>query len=79
MAARINTVAFHGIDVLDVLVQMRMAPGLPAFTIDGSVYPDPKNPRRTTREIAPVSRYLRKPDPEKGRRSRRFSAKLEPS
>ena len=38
MVARINTVAFRGIDVLDVDVQM--ASGLPAFTIARSIYPD---------------------------------------
>ncbi len=35
MVARINTVAFRGIDVLDVDVQVQMASGLPAFTIVG--------------------------------------------
>ena len=32
MVARCNTVAFQGIDVLDVDVQVQMASGLPAFT-----------------------------------------------
>jgi magnesium chelatase family protein len=35
MVARINTVAFRGIDVQDVDVQVQMASGLPAFTIVG--------------------------------------------
>lgn len=35
MVARINTVAFAGIDVLDVDVQVQMAAGLPAFAIVG--------------------------------------------
>ncbi|MCB2102936.1 MAG: YifB family Mg chelatase-like AAA ATPase [Rhodobacterales bacterium] len=35
MVARIATVAFQGIDVLDVDVQVQMASGLPAFTIVG--------------------------------------------
>lgn len=35
MVARINTIAFQGIDVLDVDVQVQMASGLPAFTIVG--------------------------------------------
>ena len=35
MVARINTVAFHGIRVMDVDVQVQMAPGLPAFTVVG--------------------------------------------
>ncbi|MCP4602767.1 MAG: ATP-binding protein [Proteobacteria bacterium] len=35
MVARINTVAFQGIDVLNVDVQVHMASGLPAFTIVG--------------------------------------------
>ncbi len=35
MVARINTVAFQGIDVLGVDVQVQMASGLPAFTIVG--------------------------------------------
>ena len=36
MVARINTVAFQGISVLDIDVQVQMASGLPAFTIVGS-------------------------------------------
>ncbi len=35
MVARVNTVAFRGIDVLDVDVQVQMAAGLPAFTVVG--------------------------------------------
>jgi len=35
MVARINTVAFQGIDVLDVDVQVQIAPGLPAFSVVG--------------------------------------------
>ncbi len=35
MVARVNTVAFQGIDVLGVDVQVQMASGLPAFTIVG--------------------------------------------
>ena len=35
MVARVNTVAFHGIRVMDVDVQVQMAPGLPAFTVVG--------------------------------------------
>ena len=35
MVARINTVAFQGIDVIGVDVQVQMASGLPAFTIVG--------------------------------------------
>ena len=35
MVAHINTVAFQGIDVLSVDVQVHMAQGLPAFTIVG--------------------------------------------
>ncbi|NQV57574.1 MAG: YifB family Mg chelatase-like AAA ATPase [Rhodospirillales bacterium] len=35
MVARINTVAFSGIDVLDVDVQVQIAGGLPAFTVVG--------------------------------------------
>jgi magnesium chelatase family protein len=35
MVARINTVAFRGIDVLDVDVQVQMSSGLPAFMIVG--------------------------------------------
>ena len=33
MVARVNTVAFQGIDVLDIDVQVQMASGLPAFTM----------------------------------------------
>ena len=35
MVARISTVAFQGIDVLEVDVQVHIAAGLPAFTIVG--------------------------------------------
>ena len=35
MAARVRTVAFQGIDVLGVDVQVQMAGGVPAFTIVG--------------------------------------------
>ena len=35
MVARVSTVAFQGIEVLDVDVQVQMSPGLPAFTIVG--------------------------------------------
>ena len=35
MVACINTVAFQGIDVVDVDVQVQIASGLPAFTIVG--------------------------------------------
>lgn len=35
MVARVNTVAFQGIDVVDVDVQVQIAPGLPAFSIVG--------------------------------------------
>lgn len=33
MVARVATVAFRGIDTLDIDVQVQMAGGLPAFTI----------------------------------------------
>ena len=39
MVARINTVAFQGVDVIDVDVQVHLSPGLPAFTIVKSFYP----------------------------------------
>ncbi|MDP6787302.1 MAG: ATP-binding protein, partial [Rhodospirillales bacterium] len=35
MVARVNTVSFQGIQVLDVDVQVQMAAGLPAFTVVG--------------------------------------------
>ncbi|MFI4987683.1 MAG: magnesium chelatase domain-containing protein, partial [Alphaproteobacteria bacterium] len=35
MVARVNTVAFQGIDVLDIDVQVQMGSGLPAFTLVG--------------------------------------------
>ncbi len=35
MVARINTVAFHGIDVVDVDVQVHLGGGLPAFAVVG--------------------------------------------
>ena len=39
MVARVNTVAFQGIEVIDVDVQVHLASGLPAFTIAWSLYP----------------------------------------
>jgi magnesium chelatase family protein len=35
MVARVNTVAFHGIQVLDVDVQVQISGGIPAFTVVG--------------------------------------------
>ena len=35
MVSKINTVAFQGIDVVDVDVQVQIASGLPSFTIVG--------------------------------------------
>jgi magnesium chelatase family protein len=35
MVARINTVAFQGIDAVPIDVQVRLSPGLPAFTVVG--------------------------------------------
>ena len=35
MTARINTVAFQGVDVIDIDVQVQIASGLPAFTVVG--------------------------------------------
>ena len=35
MVARINTVAFHGVDVQAVDVQVQISNGLPAFTVVG--------------------------------------------
>jgi magnesium chelatase family protein len=35
MTARVNTVAFAGIDVLDIDVQVQVAAGMPAFTVVG--------------------------------------------
>jgi magnesium chelatase family protein len=35
VVARVNTVAFQGIDVVDIDVQVQIAPGLPAFSIVG--------------------------------------------
>ncbi len=40
MVARVNTVAFQGIDVIDVDVQVHLASGLPAFTIAGPFNPN---------------------------------------
>lgn len=40
MVARINTVAFNGVEVQAVDVQMQISNGLPAFTIVGSISPD---------------------------------------
>ncbi len=37
MVARVNTVAFRGIDVVDVDAQVQMATGLPAFTMVGRI------------------------------------------
>ncbi len=35
MVARVNTVAFQGVDVVDVDAQVQMSAGLPAFTVVG--------------------------------------------
>ena len=35
MVARINTLAFHGVDVLDIDVQVHVGAGLPAFNVVG--------------------------------------------
>ena len=35
MVARVHTVAFSGIDVLPIEVQVQIASGLPAFTVVG--------------------------------------------
>ncbi len=35
MIARVNTVAFQGIDVLDVDVQVQISQGLPSFSVVG--------------------------------------------
>ncbi len=40
MVARITTVAFSGVEVLDIDVQVQMGNGLPAFTTEWSQYPD---------------------------------------
>ncbi len=41
MVARVNTVAFRGIDVVDVDAQVQMAAGLPAFTVVFLIDPSP--------------------------------------
>lgn len=35
MVAHVNTVAFQGVDVVGIDVQVQMASGLPAFTVVG--------------------------------------------
>src|ERR1700686_2680524 len=35
MVARVRTVAFHGVDVIDVETQVSIASGLPSFTVVG--------------------------------------------
>ena len=35
MLSRVNTVAFNGLEILDVDLQVQISPGLPAFTIVG--------------------------------------------
>ena len=35
MVARVRTVAFHGVDVIDVETQVTITPGLPAFAVVG--------------------------------------------
>src|SRR5205823_12744650 len=35
MVARVRTVAFHGVEVIDVETQVTIASGLPAFTVVG--------------------------------------------
>ncbi len=36
MVAQVNTVAFQGIEVVGVVVQVQLSAGLPAFTIVGN-------------------------------------------
>lgn len=38
MVTRVNTVSFQGVDVQDIEVQVQISPGLPNFTIVGSIY-----------------------------------------
>ncbi len=37
MVARVKTVAFQGMEVIDVDVQVQLASGLPAFTMVGAI------------------------------------------
>jgi magnesium chelatase family protein len=37
MVQRVNTVAFQGVDVLDIDVQVQISPGLPQFNIVGMI------------------------------------------
>jgi magnesium chelatase family protein len=41
MVQRVSTVAFEGIEARAVDVQVQVAPGLPAFTIAGTIKPEP--------------------------------------
>ena len=42
LVARVRTVAFQGIDVLPVDVQVQMGPGMPTFTLADTQDPDSK-------------------------------------
>jgi magnesium chelatase family protein len=37
MVQRVNTVAFQGVEVLDIDVQVQVSPGLPQFNIMGMI------------------------------------------
>jgi hypothetical protein len=40
MTARVRTVAFHGVEVIDVEAQVTFVAGLPAFQEVGLILPD---------------------------------------
>ena len=44
MVQRVTTVAFEGIEVRPVDVQVQVAPGMPAFTIVGLPFPRNRRP-----------------------------------
>ncbi len=47
MVARVKTVAFQGMEVIDVDVQVQLASGLPAFTMVGAITPDLRRPNKS--------------------------------
>jgi magnesium chelatase family protein len=73
MFARVRTVAFHGVEVIEVETQVTIASGLPAFTVVGlpdkavaervraaSAFGPAPPPRRITVNLAPAMCVVRK-------------------
>ena len=56
MLSRVNTVAFNGLEILDVDLQVQISSGLPAFTIVG--LPDKAWPKAANGCVPRCSRWV---------------------